>query len=69
MSEWIDVEDRLPTETGDYLCMVTDDREDEPDGEWPEVVGFIVFEAFDNRFECINFDRVVSWLPIPPTKG
>lgn len=60
---WISA-DNPPTESGEYLCMVTDDREDESDDEWPEVVEFKASKAFESKFICCNFDRVVRWKPI-----
>lgn len=64
MNKWISVEDRLPAETGAYLCATLDKAEGITD---IFIHSFWVIEHRDsiNKFGCKPYQKVTHWMPLP----
>lgn len=65
---WIPVSDRLPSESGDYLCTIPLDA----DETYTEVLTFHEgkFYEDDDEYGATYHDDVLAWMPLPiPYKG
>lgn len=71
MSEWINVNDRLPNETQGYLVVLNNEDIDirvfnsknEPLQTWASMLDKFLF--VDNKGEWHSTDRVTHWMPLP----
>lgn len=65
---WIPCSERLPSESGDYLCTIPLDEVD----TYTEVLTFHKgnFYEVDDEWGTIYYDDVIAWMPLPtPYKG
>ena len=67
-AEWIPCSERLPSESGDYLCTIPLDA----DETYTEVLTFHKgrFYEDDAEWGATFYDDVLAWMPLPkPYKG
>lgn len=65
---WIPVTEKLPSESGDYLCTIPLDAEE----TYTEVLAFHKgkFYEADDEWGATYHDDVLAWMPLPtPYKG
>lgn len=64
VGEWISVEDRLPDETGAYLCATLDVAENLTD-IFIHSFWLIEHRESRNKFSCKSYQKVTHWMPLP----